>query len=90
MSNQFCDCLGEKKWGGGEGGGGQERRKCHLEGGALGTARAKGICCEFIKMYDSRTYTEGDKSLREQSIYFMCEKWREYAQIGNICTSQQI
>jgi len=65
--------------------GGQERRKCHLEGGALGTARAKGICCEFIKMYDSRTYTEGDKSLREQSIYFMLEKWREYQRI---CTNR--
>jgi len=70
---------------GGRRGGGQERRKCHLEGGALGTARAKGICREFIKMYDSRTYSEGEKGLRAQSIYFMLEKWREY---HRICTNR--
>jgi hypothetical protein len=64
------------------GGAGQERLKCHLEGGALGTARAKGICHEFIKMYDSRICTEGEKDLRAQSIYFMLEKWREYHRIN--------
>jgi len=66
-------------------GGGQERRKCHLEGGALGTARAKGICREFMKMYDSRTCTEGHKSSRAQNVYFMLERWREYRRI---CTNR--
>lgn len=77
----------EERWGrgGGRGEGGQERRKGHLEGGALGTALAKGICREFIKIYDSRTYSEGEKGLRAQSIYFMLEKWREY---HRICTNR--
>jgi hypothetical protein len=84
----------EERSGWGEEGGGQERRKCHLEGGALGMARAKGICREFIKMYDSRTHSEGEKGLRAQSIYISClkncENVTEYAKIRNFCIRQQI
>jgi len=64
---------------------GQEGRKCHLEEGALVRARANGIFREFIKIYDSRTYTEGEKGLRAQSISFMLEKWRE---CPRMCTNR--
>jgi len=64
---------------------GQERHKCNLEEGALVRARANGICREFIKIYDSRIYTEGEKGLRAQSISFMLEKWREY---HRMCTNR--
>jgi hypothetical protein len=47
---------------------GKEERKregkCHLDGGMLRTARVKGICHEFINIYDSRSYIEGVKSLQ--------------------------
>jgi len=33
------------------------------------------ICCEFIKTYYSRSYLERVRGLREQSIYFVLEKW---------------
>jgi hypothetical protein len=69
----------------GKKGGEQELCKCHLEEGALRTAREKRICLEFIKLYSIRTYTEGEKGLRAQNIYFMLEKWREY---HRICTNR--
>jgi hypothetical protein len=47
----------------------QEGCTFHLEGGMLHAACVKGICHKFIKIYDSRSYIEGVKGLRAQSIY---------------------
>jgi hypothetical protein len=33
------------------------------------------ICCEFIKTYYRKSYLEGLRGLRVQSIYFVLEKW---------------
>jgi hypothetical protein len=55
--------------------GGQEQHKCHVEGEMLHTALVKGICCEFTKIYDSRSDIEGVKGLREKGKHFMLEKW---------------
>ena len=49
MTGTISEKQGRKDRGKKEGRG-QERRKCHLEGGALDTACAKGICREFIKI----------------------------------------
>jgi len=54
----------------------QEGRKSHLEGGTLLTARVKGTSREFIKIYNSKRYTEGVKDLRKRSVYLMLQKWR--------------
>jgi hypothetical protein len=53
--------------------GGQEGRKCHLEGGTLLTARVMAVCCDVIKIYGSTSCIEGVKGLRAQSIY-LCSK----------------
>jgi hypothetical protein len=66
-------------------GGGQEQHKCHVEVEMLHTALVKGICCEFIKIYNSRSDIEGVKDLRVKGIYFMLEKWGEQPKI---CTNQ--
>jgi hypothetical protein len=52
-----------------------------VEGGTLPTARVKGICREFIKIYDSSSYREGVSGLRTQGINSVLE---EYAQFGTI------
>ena len=54
--------------------GGQERRKCHLEGVMLRAARVKGMCPKFIKTDDSCSYTGREKRLKAQRIYFVSEK----------------
>jgi hypothetical protein len=41
----------------------------------LHTALVNGICCEFTKIYNSRSDTEGVKSLRATGTHFMLEKW---------------
>jgi hypothetical protein len=65
--------------------GGREKHKCHVEGEMLDTALVKGICCEFIKIYDSRSDIEGVKDLRAKGTHFMLEKWGEQLKI---CTNQ--
>ena len=57
--------------------GGQERRKCHLEGVMLRIARVKGMCPKFINIYDSWSHTRRENHLKAQSIYFVIEKQRK-------------
>lgn len=63
----------------------QEKHTRHVEVEMLHTELVKGICCEFIKMYDSRSDIEGGKGLTAKGIYFMLEKWEEQPKI---CTNQ--
>lgn len=63
----------------------QEKHKCHVEGEMLHTTLVKGICCEFIKIYDSISGIEGVKNMRAKGTYFMLEKWGEQPKI---CTNQ--
>jgi hypothetical protein len=59
----------------------QEECRCHLEGGTLHMTHVKGICYEFIKIYDSRSYIEEVKGLRAQSRYFILERRSEQPRI---------